>query len=319
MNRRKPRLSIGMPVFNGEKYVRSAIESILAQTFQDFELIISDNASTDATQKICIEYVQKDKRVSYHRNKRNIGGPRNYNHLFELSSGEYFKWAAYDDILASEYLEKCVQVLDEDHSIVMCHSKVNRIEENGVLSGNYDEFTLLKTSSWKPYERFADMISPRNTCWAIHAVVRANSLARTPLHGDYIDADRNLLAEIALMGRVYEIPDHLFFRRDHPQAYTSKYYQKPTLVCDYRKQLIWWTGETGKRLFVFPHWKNCLEYFKSVNRVSLKLSERIFCYREICNWFLKKGGRQLMIWDLKNEFQCWRVRSNYKQNRSNFN
>ena len=312
MNSGKPRLSIGMPVFNGERYVRFAIDAILAQTFKDFELIISDNASTDKTQQICREYAKKDNRVSYHRNKINVGGPRNYNRLFELSSGEYFKWTAHDDVLAPEYLQKCVQVLDNDPSIIMCHSRVNRIDENGALLGNYDDRTLNRINSWKPYERFADMISPRNTCWAIHAVVRANSLRRTPLHGDYIDADRNLLAEIALMGRIHEIQDHLFFRRDHPQAYTSTYYKKLAIVRDYRSQLTWWTGERRKRLIVLPHWKNCLEYFKSVNRVPLKWSERLSCYREIGNWILKERGLELMILDLKNEFQFWRIKSHYR-------
>ena len=103
MNRRKSRVSIGMPVFNGEKYLRESIESILDQTYQNFELIISDNASTDRTQEICLEYARKDNRISYYRNDKNLGGPRNYNRVFELSSAEYFKWAAYDDVLAPEF------------------------------------------------------------------------------------------------------------------------------------------------------------------------------------------------------------------------
>ena len=298
-------LSIGIPVFNGEKYLREALDSILCQEFEDFEIIISDNASTDGTREICIEYASKDKRIKYHRNKKNIGAPKNYNHVFELSSGKYFKWAAHDDVLQPEYLQECVSVLDNDPSVIMCHSRAACIDKNGVLKGNYDDKTLLKISSWKPHERFADMLSTKNTCWAIHAVVRASSLSRTPLHGDYIDADRNLLAEIALMGRVYEIPRHLFLRRDHPQAYTSTYYSRAGLR-DYRNQLIWWTGEKRRRLLVLPHWKNCLEYFRSVNRVPLEYSERLLCYREIGRWLLKEKGLQKMKGDLINEFQVWR-------------
>ncbi len=297
-----------MPVFNGEKYIKEAIESILNQTFKDFELIISDNASTDKTPKICAEFAELDKRVSYHRNKRNIGAPRNYNHVFDLSSGEYFKWAAFDDILAQEYLEKCVGVLDRYPSVVMCHSRVDCIDENGIIVGNYDNRTLTRISSTEPHERFADMISPRNTCWAIHAVLRANVLKETPLHGDYIDGDRNLLAEVALRGQVFEIPEHLFFRRDHPGAYTRKYYSKSSVICDYRSQLVWWKGDKKRRLFVMPHWKNCLEYFKSINRVPMRLSERLLCSREIGWWLLKENGLNLLKWDLTNEFLIWRLK-----------
>ena len=303
----KIRLSIGLPVFNGEKYVRQAIESLLTQTYENFELIISDNASTDKTSQICREYAKRDSRIDYHRNSKNIGAPRNYNRVFELSSGEYFKWTAYDDVLAKDYLEKCVSVLDNDSSVVLCHSLVNRIDENGIIVGNYDARTLSNIGSWKPHKRFADLISLRNTCWAIHAVMRSDSLRKTPLHGAYIDADRNLLAELGLIGRFYEIPEHLFFRRDHPQAYTRTYYSQ-SWIPDYRAQLVWWTGKKGKGLSVLPHWKNVLEYFASANRVPLGLSERLLCYREIGRWLLREKGLKLMKWDLENEFKLFRIR-----------
>ncbi|MBD2214537.1 glycosyltransferase family 2 protein [Nostoc linckia FACHB-104] len=98
------RLSIGLPVYNGKKFIRESIDCILNQTFQDFELIISDNASTDNTEKICREYAAKDNRIRYYRNAKNIGCARNFHRAFELSTGEYFKWVAYDDLHAPEYL-----------------------------------------------------------------------------------------------------------------------------------------------------------------------------------------------------------------------
>lgn len=307
----KPRLSIGMPVFNGETYIRYAIDSILAQTYRDFELIISDNASIDKTQNICLEYAAKDRRLRYYRNKKNIGAAANYNRVFLLSSGEYFKWAAHDDVLAPEYLEKCVHVLDSDSSIVMCHSKVGRIDENGVLVENYDDKTLSNLCSWKPHERFSDMISPRAPPWTVMGVVRAGSLAKTPLHGCHIGSDTNLLAELSLMGRIYEIQEHLFFRREHPQAY-SNVYGSITGIHDYRRQLSWWGGNKKNFLLVLPRWMNCLEFFRSVNRVPLKFSERCLCYREIGRWLLQKE-RKRMIWELFNEFQLWRIRLHYGQ------
>ena len=311
MDKGKARVSIGLPVFNGERYLRQTLNSILAQTYRDFELIISDNASIDETHNICLEYAAKDRRIRYYRNKKNIGAAANYNRVFLLSSGEYFKWAAHDDVLAPEYLEKCVHVLDSDSSIVLCYSKVARIDENGVLVEHYDDKTLSNLCSWKPHERFSDyLFSSRTPPWAIMGVVRAGWLAKTPLHGCHIGSDANLLAELSLMGRIYEIQEHLFFRREHPQAY-SNVYGSITGIHDYRRQLSWWGGNKKNFLLVLPRWMNCLEFFRSVNRVPLKFSERCLCYREIGRWLLKE--RKRMIFELFNEFQLWRIRLHYGQ------
>jgi glycosyltransferase involved in cell wall biosynthesis len=303
-------VSIGLPVYNGEKYLKEAVDSILSQSYKDFELIIVDNASIDKTQQICIEFAKKDSRVKYYRNKENIGGPANYNLSFKLASGKYFKWAAYDDVLHPEYLDRCVKVLDEDPSIVLCHSRVGCIDEKGVLVGNYDDRTLPRINSLKAHERFGDLISLRNDCWAIHAVMCTSYLGKTPLHGSYVDADRNLLAEMGLIGRMYEIQEHLFFRRDHPDAYTRKYYSK-NIVRDYRTQLVWWTGRKTKRFLVLPHWKNLLEFFVSINRVPLSWSERLLCSREVARWLLREKGLRRMKWDFENEIQLWRMKLHY--------
>mgnify|MGYP001066964312 CR=1 FL=1 len=288
----KPRVSIGLPVFNGEKYLEEALDSILAQTYQDFELIISDNASTDHTQQICLDYVTKDSRIRYYRNKQNLGAPRNFNKVFKLSSGEYFKWAAYDDLIAPEYIHKCVNVLNNDPSIVLCHSKTGRIDEQGTLIGNYDDRTLRRVSSWKPHERFGDLISIRNPCWSIFGVIRTSSLRKTPLHGSYIGADRNLLAEIGLWGRLYEIPQHLFFRRDHDQAYTRRFCEQGFAinVAKYDEQFAWWTKDSWT---YFPNWKNFFEFLRSIKRVQLKWTERLLCINEILRWLIVEGWRFL--------------------------
>jgi glycosyltransferase involved in cell wall biosynthesis len=100
----KPRVSLGMPVYNGERYLEKTFDSVLAQTYKDFELVISDNGSTDRTQAICERYAKMDSRVKYHRNSKNIGIAPNFNRVYELSPSEYFKWTDYDDLLAPEFL-----------------------------------------------------------------------------------------------------------------------------------------------------------------------------------------------------------------------
>jgi glycosyltransferase involved in cell wall biosynthesis len=291
------RLSIGLPVFNGENYLREALDSILAQTYTDFELIISDNASTDRTKNICYTYAAVDNRIRYYRNDRNVGAPMNYNLTFILSRGEYFKWASHDDLLAPEYLLRCVSVLDEDPSIVLCHSRTARINERGAMVGNYDH--KMRIDSQKMNERFRDLISiQHNPCWPIFGVIRSDILKRTPLHGNYPGADGNLLAEIALYGRIFEIPEYLFFRRDHPQAYTQKYVH--TNHVNYREQMAWWGSAS---LIDITTLRNLSEFLRSVRRVPLKWSDRLVCYEQIFDWFTKEGWR-LIGADLENYFLC---------------
>src|SRR5919109_5579420 len=160
MNEGRARVSIGMPVYNGVRFLKEAIESILAQTFEDFELIISDNASIDQTEQICREYAAKDKRIRYYRNEKNLGAARNYNRVFELSTGEYFKWQAHDDLCDPQFLEKGVAVLARDPSIVLCYSKFLRIDEHG---NPLTMETSKVRGGAKPHERFRSVIQYRDT------------------------------------------------------------------------------------------------------------------------------------------------------------
>ena len=305
MSNNKPYLSIGLPVFNGEKYIRQAIDSVLTQTHQNFELIISDNASTDKTKEICCKYAKKDNRIKYYRSRRNRGAAWNWNRVFILSTGEYFKWVAHDDNMASNFLEKCIKVLDQDQSIILCHSKNAIINENGELVGKYDIGTFI--DSKKPHERFNQILKKTGIPWLIFGVFRRDALSKTPIFQGFIGSDWNLLAEVSLLGRIFEIQEYLFLRRDHKESYTDSHYSKPIEVHDYRTETCWWTGNKKRPLIVLPHWKNCLEFVKSVNRVSLDWYTRLLCYREFTSWFLKEG-RGLLKWDLSNEFQIWRTK-----------
>ena len=137
-----PKLTIGMPVYNGELFIKKSIESILAQTFTDFELIISDNSSIDATQKICQDFLNKDNRIQIFTQKKNIGIHRNFNFLLSQAKGKYFAWAAVDDYLDNDFMEKNLKVLESNNSIV---SSVGKIIPYGVDSLNIDS-KLIDTS-----------------------------------------------------------------------------------------------------------------------------------------------------------------------------
>ena len=137
-----PKLTIGMPVYNGELFIKKAIESILDQTFTDFELIISNNSSSDSTEKICQDFIDKDNRIQIHTQKKNIGIHRNFNFLLSKAKGEYFAWAAVDDYLDNDFMEKNLKILESDKSVV---SSVGKIIPYGVDSLEIDS-TLVDTS-----------------------------------------------------------------------------------------------------------------------------------------------------------------------------
>ena len=285
-----PKVSIGMPVYNGERFIRDAIDSILSQTFEDFELIISDNASTDRTEEICRESAAKDKRIQYYRNEKNLGAAKNYNRVFELSTGKYFKWAAHDDMCAPTYLERCIEVLDQNASVLLCYPKTVIIDEHGNHIENY--FDNLHLNYPKPHERFKHFHIcyhyPRR-CNPLLGLIRASVLKKTPLIQNYVASDMILLGELALLGEFCEISEYLFFRRDHRQ---TSVHANPT----YYERTLWFDPQKKGKIFL-PSCRWFCEYIISICRVQLSLHDRIMCLLEMVKWV--RWYRRRMKEDLK--------------------
>lgn len=259
VSEKKPRVSIGLPVYNGENYLREAIESVLAQTFKDFELIISDNASTDRTENICREYAAKDPRVRYYRNEKNLGSAKNFNLAFKLSSGEYFKWLAHDDTLEPQFLERCVELLDRDQSILLACSKYYWVNEiTGVTQMRDYDHNLMHPQA---YQRFQRRISH----WRlggfspIWGLIRSQVLRETRLIQPFISADECLVLELALRGKFAQVPEYLMRLRDHEEAYHAIKYSD-----NWRegvKESRWFDPENTKTI-AFPLWRRLWEYAK---------------------------------------------------------
>jgi glycosyltransferase involved in cell wall biosynthesis len=267
------KVSIGMPVYNGEKYISSAISSILAQSFENYEIVICDNASIDKTKEICQAYSQKDSRIKYFRNRNNMGAAYNFNKAFNLSTGKYFKWAAVDDLLHPFFLERCIDILDKDQSIVLCHSKTYRIDENAKIIGSYT--APIRYDSNEIAIRFSDLILKPHSCVMIFGVIRSEILKRTKIIGSYFGSDRNLLAELSLYGKLYEIPEYLFFRRDHADASVRKY--------SVRERVAWF-DTTRKNKIVLPIWRNLFEYFLAPIRSNIDYLQRLKCFIILIKW-----------------------------------
>lgn len=277
-----PLLSIGLPVYNGARFVRQAIDSMLGQTFGDFELLISDNASTDETEAICREYAARDGRVKYFRNQVNVGATKNFNKVFNLSSGRYFKWIANDDEYDPAYLESCIGVMEKDPGIALCHSKTKRIDVEGNVIGHYG--LRIGSDSRDPVERFRELLMVEHACFQIFGVMRRNILKRTNLFGSYSGADRVLIAETSLYGRHHEVPEFLFLRRSHP-------HESRMLFPDRNSRIAWFDPAKAGRI-VFSEWRILKEYYLAVRRSNLLNREKLKCYVFI-SMLGKKNWRDL--------------------------
>lgn len=285
-----PLVSIGMPVYNGENFIREAIDSILGQTFQDFELIISDNASTDGTEAICREYAAKDQRIRYCRNAQNLGAAPNYNIVVTYAKGKYFKWASHDDILAPEFIEKCVEALENNPSVVLVYPRVSIIDKCGNLQKKFSPD--IKLSSVEPSQRLKKYLdfTIEYKDEPIFGVVRANALKKTHLIGKFVGSDITLLGELAILGHFYEVPDYLFLRRRHSKSSVPANFE-------YHKRILWFDPNYSG-LFVFVYCKLMLAYLDSINRTSIPWKQKIFCYFYVASYIVKRKSI------FRQELQC---------------
>jgi glycosyltransferase involved in cell wall biosynthesis len=277
MSNGKPRVSIGMPVHNSEKYLRAALDAILAQTYTDFELIISDNASSDCTAEICKSYAAKDPRIKYFSNAHNLGANPNINKSFELSCGEYFKWAFYDDLVAPDFLAKCVEVLDQNPEVVLCVPKANIIDENGKFLGVH-EYRADTTLS-KPHLRFRNVVLNSDSGWEIFGLIRANTLSKTALHASYPGSDLVLIAELTLHGRFHILPDALSYPRVHAE-------QLWMLIPKERDRVVFEDASLEGKI-VLPKWGWFFGYLKAIGNAHLGIFEAGHCYITFIRWILK--------------------------------
>jgi glycosyltransferase involved in cell wall biosynthesis len=275
---RSPRLSVGLPVYNAEKYLAESLDAILAQTFQDFELIISDNASTDATAEICKEYLQRDSRIRYHRNPKNLGVAANYNGTVHLAQAEFFRWATYDDLIGPEHFEKCIEVLESNPEVVLCYPKTINIDEDGNVLGNYEDGLCILDD--QPHVRFRKAMKRLVfcDCNAEYGIIRREVLLKTGMEADYHSADRVLLAELVLHGAFYEVPYRLQYHRLHKAASTQ-------VNKSARDWSAWLNPSTaGKRSY--PKVRRFIEFFRAINRGPVRGYKKVYCYVQVLLFYV---------------------------------
>lgn len=257
-------VSIGLPVHNGTRYLAQAVDSLLGQTLGDFELIISDNASTDRTAEMCQEYAARDARIRYFRQPFNIGAPRNWNFVALQARGRYFKWASANDFCDPRMLEKCVAVLNADPTTVLCHGRTCIVDEETCEHRPFaHDFAALHP---RPSKRFNTVRRSLVLNNAQNGVIRLNVLRRTPLDRPYPHGDLVLMAELALHGRFILLPEILFYRRMGPT--TSSMRLSPTDL-----QAFFERGSTPRPWL--DRWRRRIDYFTTVLRAPIGSWEKL--------------------------------------------
>ena len=275
--RAAPRLSIGLPVYNGEKYLAESLDALLGQTYDDFELIISDNASTDGTATICRRYIKQDSRIRYIRQPRNIGAAPNHNFILGQAKGELFKWAAADDVYAHDLLKRCVDALDEYPHVVLAHSWTALIDSSGQVT-EVIEYPLA-TASLRAPERFRSMLYGKAGD-DIYGVIRAEVLRRTSLIDSYHHADRTITTEIALQGPFYQVPDWLYYRRDHADRAERARPSVRARCANLDPRRADRLRHPTVRLYAEYLWG----YVAAIRRTPLSPVDRQECYRYLAGW-----------------------------------
>ena len=283
------RLTVGLPVYNGSNYLAESIEALLGQSFNDFELIISDNASTDDTADICRHYKREDSRIRYFRQAHNLGLASNHNFLVERASGELFKWASHDDLYARELLKYCIDALDEQPNVVLAHAWTAMIDGSGNITKAI-EYPLATASARAP-DRFRSLLFD-NGGDDDGGVIRTEVLRRTAMKGSYHHADRTIIAELSLLGPFYQVPDWLYFRRDHPERAERACPTVRARCANMDPRRADRVRNPAIRLYGEYFWA----YVAMIRRAPLSPADRRECYRHLSMWAatraIRHGSRQ---------------------------
>jgi glycosyltransferase involved in cell wall biosynthesis len=302
MNPEEPIVTLGVPVYNGEAFVAEALESLLAQTYRNFEIVISDNASTDRTAAICQEFAARDSRIRYVRQKENRGSVNNFNCLVALARGRYFKWAASDDICCPTYLESVVAVLEAEPDIVWCHSESGKIDEHGKVLSVSDPaaeglahtreagFPRQDHDSDQRHRRFRGILLGTSWCADAYAVIRKSALEKTYLLPHCYGSEKVLMGELGLMGCYKEVPETLFYQRVHSNASGSlqnKEQQAAFALASPKK----------KKRFSATRLALLKGHFNAVNHVPMSFADRLRCYGVILQYLLQSSKWKKILRD----------------------
>jgi glycosyltransferase involved in cell wall biosynthesis len=267
------KVSVGLPVYNAEKYLASCLQCYVDQTYDRFEVIISDNGSTDGTEKICRDFAARHPFIRYYRQEKNQGAGWNYNEVLRLSQAPYFKWGAYDDLVSPEFLGAAVAALDADPGAVLSYGITVLIDADGKETDRFAD--PMRIQQDRPSLRLHEYLHKVRLTNAIYGVIRKDKLLATGGLPQYVSGDVVLLAELAMLGTFHELPGSLFYRRIHDGAYVSNktWSQRAT-----------WFDPKNKGKLILPTWTHLFNYIKSIRRTPMSGKEKLNCYGVFARW-----------------------------------
>ncbi|MEM1245227.1 MAG: glycosyltransferase family 2 protein [Acidobacteriota bacterium] len=296
-------MSLGVPVFNGERYLAETLKSLCEQSFADLEIVVVDNASTDATESICRAAAAKDPRVRYSRNASNLGAAANFNRAFQAARGKYFKWVAHDDFLGPDFVARCVEELEQHPDAVLALTRACVLDENDRHLG---EFSPLRpeSGSASAVVRYRDLVLNDRHCYEVFGLARRDALGKTRLISSYIGSDRVLRVELGLLGPFREAPGVELFFRDHPE--------RSIRAMPSHHQRAKWFDPKNRSFFVFPHWRIPREYARSLRGAPLSLSQKVACHRSVGRWFFSDLNFARMAADVAIGIAPWSWKLAYR-------
>jgi glycosyltransferase involved in cell wall biosynthesis len=275
------RVTIGLPVRNGGEFFAEALDSLLGQTYADFELLISDNASTDGTADLCRRYAKQDPRIRYIRQPANIGLIGNTNFVMRNGTAEFFKLAAHDDLYGRDLLKRCIEALDAHPELVAAHCWEARIDAGGAVieAMSYpvavdrprapDRFRSMLFDGWDDYT---------------YAVTRTKVIGAMHPHGSYHLADRTFSAELSLYGPFYQVPEWLYFRREH------EYHGKLPTIRARCARLDSRRANRFRHPLVRLYGEYAWSYIAAIRQAPLSAADKRECYGILARWLTGRMG-----------------------------
>lgn len=288
------KVAVGLPIYNGEKYLDQALRTLVEQTHRDLEIIISDNASTDGTQAICEAYAAVDDRIRYVRQPENIGAAANHNFVAEQATAPYFRWYAADDWLAPQCIEQCARTLDEEPAVVLAWPRPTGVDADGHVIA--DVATGLKFDNATPSSRLRSRLGRgyddrgRGWCVPVYGVARRQAfLAALPLQA-YQASDQAILVRLALLGPWRELPEGLFYCRQHDENSTQA---TPA------HEVARWMDPRAIPNRSLPFCRRYIDFIRAVLNADIPLSEKMRCVPTLLQWPLTYNHWRLMRGDIR--------------------
>ncbi|MFA6321677.1 MAG: glycosyltransferase [Candidatus Omnitrophota bacterium] len=280
-DKKQPLVSIGMPVFNGEKGLVCALDSLLAQDYRNLEIIISDNASSDATPAICRSYAAKDIRIKYYKAETNLGSVANFNRVFELSSGEYFMWAAHDDKRAPSFVSECVEMLEKHPGAVLCQSYTDSFVEGRaekLCTISLDTFVGVAGIVGRYKEALKNLPAT-----AMYGLYRSSIMRKTMMFRKSIATDIAFIQELSIYGDFVQVQKPLF-----------RYFSREkwnTLDQDYR----FFLGKDKRPWWYLPFAALFCDHWKRVGRSSIYYPIKLRLWFELIRYQAVQVGMKVFI------------------------